>query len=428
MRMRIASILTILLLTACEQQPAQQQQAEQAAVQPISENEIGATQAELPPTDGEEVIRTGFIRTDVARWLKGMTKDSTLVIDLFPDARIILKVATRTVIQDSITVLDGWAQGNYPGAFSLYCTPSGIAGQIEQHAVTFSLLPVAKGVSRVQAIDRTLLRDEREPRVRKKARDGKPAADGDGQLRVLVLLPTPLHFYCTSKWPFDWKTLIQLMYNNNLNKVFKAMQPTGVTATVIVDCFDYKPVGGDFDDDLDFIQTSSTVAALRDQHKADMVSLVVPKGDICGLGFYNAPPVSANDADWAFSVVKSSCALGNYSFPHELGHNLGMQHDRITEGAASSAQCNYGSVFKVKYQMPWPMSFTYRSVMTYGSACDDCPRLGVYSNPLTINYGSYLTIGPMGADCDAPANNGNYKRANNRQQLIDAAPVVSNFR
>ncbi len=106
-----------------------------------------------------------------------------------------------------------------------------------------------------------------------------------------------------------------------------------------------------------------------------------------------------------------------------------MQHDRITVGAASSTQCNYGSTFKLKYDVLFPpMKFTYRSVMTYGSACDDCPRMGVYSNPLTINYGGFITIGPMGADCDAPASNGNYKRANNRQQLIDAAPVVSDFR
>ena len=105
-----------------------------------------------------------------------------------------------------------------------------------------------------------------------------------------------------------------------------------------------------------------------------------------------------------------------------------MQHDRDTQNDETDPQCNYGSVFKLRQELPWLMKFTYRSVMTYGSACDDCPRIGVYSNPLTINYGSYITIGPMGAACNNPPTDGQYKRANNRQQLIDAAPVVSNFR
>lgn len=430
MKTRIASLLIIMLVAACDQPTAQQQQqTEQPAVQPIAEKEIGAAQAELPPSDGEEVVRTGFIRTDVGRWLKGMEKDSTFIIDLFPDVRLTLKMTARTVMQDSITVLDGWVHGSYPGAFSLICTPSGMAGQIEQYSVVYSLLPVAKGVTRVQLIDRTLFRDEGAPRKAKTARDRKPAGDGDGKLRVLVLFPKPLKHFCTSKWPFDWRQMLQLLFTSNLNKVFAAMEPTGVSATVVVDCIDYSPEGGDFDADLDHIRTSADVATLRDKHKADMVSLLVPKGDLCGLGYYNAPPVTASDADLAFSVVKFSCALENYSFAHELGHNLGMQHDRITEGAATSSQCNYGSIFKLKYKVFFPpMTLTYRSVMTYASACSDCPRMGVYSNPLTINYGNYISIGPMGAACNNPPTDGKYKRANNRQQLIDAAPVVSNFR
>jgi hypothetical protein len=34
----------------------------------------------------------------------------------------------------------------------------------------------------------------------------------------------------------------------------------------------------------------------------------------------------------------------------------------------------------------------------------------------------------MGVSCDAASSDGRFTRANNRQQLIDAAPTVSGFR
>lgn len=423
--------LLITALASCGEQPAQHQQPapDKPALAPITEAEAGNKLTQLPETAGEELVRQGFIKVDVGRWLKSIAADSTLSMVLFPKESVKLKVMSRTTISDSITVLDGYPIEGYPGSFQLICTPNAIAGQIEVHTAGFNLIPVAPGIVRVQLIDRTRFRDEAEPLKLKKGKpDGDPA-DGDGQLRVLVLLPTPLKFFCTSKWPVDWKRMLELMYTSNLNKVFAAMQPTGVSATVVFDCLDYSPVGDDLNDDLNFISTDAGVAALRDKHKADMVSLLVSKADgLCGRGNYNTPPVDDADIDRMFSVVKFSCALGSYSFAHELGHNLGMQHDRDTQNDETDPQCNYGSVFKLRQELPWLMKFTYRSVMTYGSACDDCPRIGVYSNPLTINYGSYITIGPMGAACTDPPTDGNYKRANNRQQLIDAAPVVSNFR
>jgi len=44
----------------------------------------------------------------------------------------------------------------------------------------------------------------------------------------------------------------------------------------------------------------------------------------CGVGYCCGPP----NGDWTFSVTRKSCALGKYTFGHELGHNLGCDHNR----------------------------------------------------------------------------------------------------
>ena len=47
----------------------------------------------------------------------------------------------------------------------------------------------------------------------------------------------------------------------------------------------------------------------------------------CGIGWLmsgNNPGFGPN----AFSVVDQTCATGYYSFGHELGHNMGLNHAR----------------------------------------------------------------------------------------------------
>ena len=102
-----------------------------------------------------------------------------------------------------------------------------------------------------------------------------------------------------------------------------------------------------------------------------------------------------------------------------------MRHDRASDSAATSSDCNYGHVFPIESIF---FSSKARSVMAYGSACGDCTRMGLYSMPSTIDLG-FIEIGPMGVSCSASPNaEGVHRRANNRQQLIDAAPTAAAFR
>ncbi len=111
------------------------------------------------------------------------------------------------------------------------------------------------------------------------------------------------------------------------------------------------------------------VHQLRDTHAADLVAMLVDSFNACGIG-YLSPFTAAN----GFTVTDTGCAVGNLSFPHEIGHNMGATHDRDNAG---------GAVYSYAYGHRWngTNGQLYRSVMAYSPGS----RVPYFSNP-DINY------------------------------------------
>jgi len=125
---------------------------------------------------------------------------------------------------------------------------------------------------------------------------------------------------------------------------------------------------------LDWLSSNSTVAALRDQHGADMVSLIYDAPNSCGLAYVQRNPGS-DFASSAFQVTDTDCAVGNLTFAHEHGHNLGMEHNPENTDA-STQTASY------PYSFGHYVDGSFRSVMSYSNYCDsDCPRVAHFSNP-----------------------------------------------
>ena len=148
------------------------------------------------------------------------------------------------------------------------------------------------------------------------------------------------------------------------------------------------------------------VHGIRDQVGADLVSLLVASGGpYCGIAYYPAGAASG------FSVVAQSCAVGNLSFPHELGHNLGASHDRYVE-PSSYYPNGYGYVNK---------SDAWRTIMAYNNDCADsgftCTRIARFSNP-AVSY--------AGAPTGIPA--GQPNAADNRTAIDAGAAAVAAYR
>ena len=120
------------------------------------------------------------------------------------------------------------------------------------------------------------------------------------------------------------------------------------------------------------------VHALRDRAGADLVHLIVgeAEADVCGRAYRPGP----------FGLTGQGC--GGRSFAHELGHNMGLRHDRyqVHENEGSlRAHPAYGYVNQQTFESGAPPSSRWFTIMGYPTQCDDaglsCGRLLAFSSP-----------------------------------------------
>jgi hypothetical protein len=128
------------------------------------------------------------------------------------------------------------------------------------------------------------------------------------------------------------------------------------------------------------VRGDATVAGWRNEVGADMVGMIVESlSGACGIG-YLMTTVSTDFAPSAYQVTARGCAVGNLTFAHEHGHNMGMAHNPENAGSAAYPYA-YGH---------W-VNGSFRTVMSYSNPCTSgCTRRPYFSNP-NVNFNSVPT-------------------------------------
>lgn len=129
---------------------------------------------------------------------------------------------------------------------------------------------------------------------------------------------------------------------------------------------------------LDALRLAPDVRALRQAHSADLVGLFVGDGaKYCGVGsLYDGDP------ELAYHVISWSCAVGNLSYPHEVGHNLAAHHnpENAYGGGDGSSRAHY-------------VCGEFRTVMGYPDPCSvQTPRIALFSTPLRRFHGKPVGV------------------------------------
>lgn len=169
-----------------------------------------------------------------------------------------------------------------------------------------------------------------------------------------------------------------------------------------------------------------TLRNARETYGGDLVTLVrkfqTPENDGCGIAWLigsERSGIDAGDAPYGYSVVSDgvdtdtdgkSYFCREETLAHELGHNMGSQHDRLS--ATENGTLKYG-VFA--YSFGYKTDATngnFYTVMAYGDRGQVTYR--VFSNPRIMTCG--------GLAC------GVAEEADNARSLSQTMPIVANFR
>ncbi len=147
------------------------------------------------------------------------------------------------------------------------------------------------------------------------------------------------------------------------------------------------------------------INAMRDAFGADVLH-IVGHGNCAGCA-----GLAEFLGVWAFTEYT---ALGAHVFVHELGHNLGLLHDRYVDAGNPAFPGGHGYVNQAAFAPDAPPSARWRTIMAYDTQCRVQGRFGcalapVFSDPERMLRG-HRRGWPGEAHTDAPVGPANARR------------------
>lgn len=390
---------------------------------------------DIAETPGIRTMRSRLVWVDVEQLEAAREVNATLALNLF-DEVLLSAVVERTAPTVSgigyalsgrinlVTLSGQTADGDF-GAMTLtvYGENDGtmVTGTVNASIGTFTIQPIGDGVHAIRRIDTSALPPLGEPltpppptedpgTVSRQPPPTSPIAGAEGaddfsEIDVAVFYtPAARDGAATLKGSLGITALVDEMFEN-ANAAYQRSGAMLRVNPVLLQEVAYAESGAGtdldrFTDKNDGVMDE--VHELRDEHGADLVHLISGAGDLCGLAWIG-PRES-----FGFSLAAYNCEVGHHTFAHELGHNMGLNHDRYAVKCAGQASgrpgtCNnyignhpyahsYGYVNQRAFSPAATRNQAWRTIMAYDWQCRDaglpvlatgryCQRKDYFSNP-----------------------------------------------
>lgn len=355
---------------------------------------------------------------------------SLLELNLFETLTLTARIESVQTVWAETTAWTGRLEADPLGHLTLVKRGRRLDGLVATLAGVYEIRGDGKGLAVIAQLDQSAYPPEGEPipisAPAASAAAGQPLAD-DGSVIDVLALYTPAA-RAAAGGVAGIENVIHLAIagtnqsyaNSNVTQRLNLVGMSEVSYTE----------SGDMGLDLDRLRLTNdgfmdNAHTLRNTLYADEVVLLVESSQYCGIA-YLMTTVSAGFANYAFAVVARECAVGNYSFAHELGHNMGARHDWFVDTETTPHTYAHGYVNTAP-------GARWRTIMAYNNHCSaqgfNCSRLNHWSNPNVLYNGAPMGV-PPGSSTACSLNNVNNPPcdANDQLTLNNTALTVANFR
>jgi peptidyl-Asp metalloendopeptidase len=378
----------------------------------------------LDPAKERTIIRQRYVNINLGLLMKtdGSPKSDNQImkfqLNLFDDVALTAVIDKTEAVQAGSRSFIGYVAGIEQSSVILSVYGEILSGNISLPGAFYQVRYVGEGLHAVYQIDQSAFPPEGQPipvyDTKKDSSQNSIPVKGDSGAQIDVMVVYTPAARSTAGGTAAMQSLVSLA----VTETNTGYSQSGVSQRVrLVYSDEINYTESSWDKDLDRLKSQTDgymdqVHGIRDQYGADLVVLITEKTDSCGLGYLMAT-LSGDFESKAFCVVARNCATGYYSFAHEMGHNMGSQHDHAQNDGSGLYAYSHG------YQAP---SKAFRTIMAYDCAGTSCPRINYWSNPglRWIATGELMGVageGAAAADNHRSLNNSAYTVANFRQEI-----------
>jgi uncharacterized protein (TIGR03437 family) len=343
---------------------------------------------------------------------KQASQPRRIELDLFPDASWTAVLDSTESALAGTSSWIGHLEGIEGGLVVLTSSSGVLVGSVTLPTAAYRVRYTRAGIQVVEEVDRTAFAPDAEPIVPPAAKRASgptqnPTVADDGSTIDVLEVYSP-----AARANAGGTAAIQALIAQGIAETNLAYSNSGIIPrlrlvhTEEVSYTDSRIL----QTDLTRLQNPSDgfldgVLPLRNTYGADVVQLVVGGSDdgFCGQGYLMNGSNNTGFQSSAYSVVDWDCISPNYSFGHEIGHNLGCNHAPSDPGLGTGAFS-----YSFGYKDP---SNRFRTMMAYDCS-PSCTRVLYFSNPGVFYLGS-----PTGTSTQ-----------NNAQSINNVRSVVANFR
>ncbi|MCY4529861.1 MAG: leucine-rich repeat domain-containing protein, partial [Chloroflexi bacterium] len=398
---------------------------------------------EPPPRVGVDALASRLVEIDFGQLGQAMetpagTKDAVtgepqpphkLILNLFDDV-VFTGIVEHVEPTASGHALWGSLEGVELGTMTLVVTGSIVVGTVRTPYAVYTIRTAGDGTYVIRQIDESSLPPSGEPlEASPSPRDPSTQSDDippdDGSVIDVMVVYTPL-----AKLREGGRAAIEALIDLFVAEANQAYANSGVIhriKLVLREEVDYTEDGYSqldlqrlrraFDGYMDHVHER------RDLYAADLIHIVVGKSDTGGLGGFRGESA-------AFGFGLTASYAGGLVFAHELGHNMGLRHDRFEAGVGVGVPqtgSNYGYVNQRMFEAGAPESARWRTIMAYPTQCWEvgdfyCPWVQYFANPEKTYRGD-----PMGVPADHPSTDVDGP-ADAVGALNDRRAITANFR